>query len=211
MDFRSNTVVIPSLGLVFFIIEKCASTSIKRALRAALEVPGRRWPDRLAEIVEIDPRPWEREDWQSLLSITIVRDPLDRLASTFFNKIRPDAVLLKDRSEWMRPGMSFDAFARGVCARPDRDLDRHLRGQLARMSAEHLPSRIFRFERLAEDWQELQAIVAQRSGLMIPELGHANPWRRDRDPYTPELRELVARRYRKDMETFGYAQHSHCR
>lgn len=212
MDFQSNVIVIPSLKLAVFVIEKCASTSIKSALRAALTVEGEKWSVTHDRIIRLNPlpwrnqspRPWKRPDWSEFLSMAFVRHPLDRLASTFHNKIRPSGVLLREHIDWMDPKMTFEQFAREVCRRPDAYLDRHLHPQHKRMSIDNMPQHIFRVESLKTDWAAAQSLIFDHCGLEVPDLPYLNKSKSRRYIYREYTAEAVRYRYAMDMELFGY-------
>jgi hypothetical protein len=149
-------------------------------------------------------------------SFAFVRNPWDRLVSCYMDKVadtdlededlnpKSAAVFMRERGG--RTGeVSFDEFAREVCRTNDEESNRHFRSQhvfLTDRRGRVLPQNIFRFETLGEDF----AAVMNRIGLPEVELPHANATRRRdyREYYTEELRDLVAERYHRDIELFGF-------
>jgi len=69
---------------------------------------------------------------------------------------------------------------------------------------------VMRLENIEDDWQLALRYIRNHSGLDIPDIkiGHAksNPvsvnWK---DYYTDELKEIVTKRFKKDLEYFGYS------
>ena len=104
------------------------------------------------------------------------------------------------------PGMSFEAFVRAVASIPDERADAHFRSQntFVRTKAGKLGvDFIGRFERLQDDF----AHVVRQVGLppsALPRLQAAKTAVNYVDYYDVELRKLVARRFRDDIDTFGY-------
>jgi hypothetical protein len=98
--------------------------------------------------------------------------------------------------------MPFPDFVRAVVRLPDNRCDLHLRSQHRFITDRHgtVVDFIGRFERLEEDWD----VLRERFGL--PALPQRNVSSRAQyaDAYTPELARLVAERYRRDVELFGY-------
>jgi hypothetical protein len=149
-------------------------------------------------------------------TFAFVRNPWSRLVSCYLDKIDSKeisgdlnpkgaaAVMLKAGAESSHAG--FDEFVRAVYATPDEESNRHFRSQHTFVTDRRghlLPQNIFRFENLATEFNSL----ADRLGLPeTAKLPHRNPSRKTpyQDYYTEELRELVAERYRRDIELFGY-------
>ena len=138
-----------------------------------------------------------RELFHSYFKFGFVRNPWDR------------AVSLYERREGLqlRGAMSFErfvewmSFASSTCIHPVPH-----RNQLDWFVDSHgnvLADFIGRFENLSADW----ALVASRLGIKQP-LPHANKNPRRIKPYThyynQRTRDLIAERFRVDIENFGY-------
>jgi hypothetical protein len=201
-------------GLVFVQIPKVATTSMRAALGAF--VAGER---------EIDPAQVERRDAyvneryslnafpaeiRSLsrhrFTFAFVRNPLDRLYSAYVNKVAAPvdgSINLFDR-HGISLDMTFPDFVEAITALSDDRCDLHLRSQYRFITdrAGVVVSFVGRFERLDSDWEGL----SKRFGLPALPLRNVSPHRSYHDAYTPALARAVARRYRRDIELFGYEQ-----
>lgn len=145
------------------------------------------------EDVERHLRGWRRA--------VFVRNPFDRLAANYHYHIHLTRL---SRCRNMRDlgyttDMSFDAFAREACRDPNADPHTAIQADLAGRTAF-----VGRIENATEDWQRFREFT----GLTLPPLPLVN---RNgvrphyREDYTPELREMVSKAYRRDLDTFGYA------
>jgi len=153
-----------------------------------------------------------------LFAFAFVRNPWDRLVSCYRDKIRgevdgytsftsrPGVANCLARFDAFYAGMSFDEFVLAVESIPDEEADEHFRSQYTFVTNEEGRIAIDfagRYERLADDFR----LVANRIGLPTTEL----PWlQKARVPvtyatfYTPESQRIVAERFRRDVEMFGY-------
>lgn len=211
-------IVLPGLKLAYGRVPKAANSSIKTVLARHVPVD----PD-------IDERPGRDRFWMrgadgaafmadagevahrdDLFVFAFVRDPFDRLASCYVNKILKAKTFPPLFSALgLTPGMSFDLFTARVAEIPDAIADDHFRSQAA-MLIRHgrvVPSFVGRFESLAADWERLGGLVAARSGLVLGELPHINARRSGTDDL-PELYAdeavvaRVRRRYAADFAAF---------
>src|SRR5690606_28927425 len=95
-------------------------------------------------------------------------------------------------------------FVHAVAGIPDRFSDIHFRSQYTFFYHRGRPMTDFvgRYERLDEDWEQLR----RRFGFdALPHLNRST--HRDyRDAYSPELARVAVRRYRQDIELFGYQE-----
>ena len=137
-----------------------------------------------------------------LFKFAFVRNPWDRLVS-LYERYRADQEKDKkyynDRGFWKAVNSPFPDFARAI------DTKRHpVRTQvsfIADLSGEVGLDFVGRFESYQKDWEK----VCQTIGVHI-ELPHLNQSsRRDyRSYYTQEAVDIVAEKYRVDVELFGY-------
>jgi hypothetical protein len=135
--------------------------------------------------------------FESYFKFGFVRNPWDRVVSLYE---RTEPLKMKDK-------MSFDEFvdwiqlssATCIHSSPHRyQLDWFLDG-----SGNMLADFIGRFERLERDW----AFVADKLGIAEKTLPHARENPRARhytEYYTPRTRDLIAQKFRVDIEHFGY-------
>ena len=156
--------------------------------------------------------------YPGLFTFTFVRNPWDRLVSCYRDKIGGEVddftgfsedagvAYCLARFDEFTAGMSFDAFVRAVAAIPDERADAHFRSQntFVRTKAGKLGvDFIGRFERLQGDFTH----VARQVGLpstVLPRLQAARTTVNYVDYYDVEIRKLVAKRFRDDIDTFGY-------
>lgn len=156
---------------------------------------------------------------------TFVRNPWSRVVSTYFNKIVTEKEDVREhflsRYDGLFKDMSFEEFVRFLMDDPggaDIHSDRHWASQHLFLLDEKgkIPVNfIGRVENLAEDFNK----VTKALGLgefELPSLNTRAGWNNRegglsaRDPkeyqkhYTPETRELVAKRYAVDIKVFGY-------
>jgi hypothetical protein len=147
-----------------------------------------------------------------------VRNPWDRLVSCYRDKIRnevdgythftirPGVANCLARWSVFVPGMSFEDFVGAVATIPDSEADEHFRSQhtfLTNGRGELEADFVGRYERLADDFQ----IVQRKTGLPdieLPRLQAARSVAKYAAFYTPRTRDIVAERFRKDIEMFGY-------
>lgn len=211
-------IVLPELKLAYGRVPKAANSSIKTVLARHVPVD----PD-------IDERPGRDRFWmrgengaahmadaaavarrEDLLVFAFVRDPFDRLASCYVNKILKAKTFPPLFSAvGLSPGMSFDGFTARVAEIPDAVADDHFRSQAAMLTwrGRVVPSFVGRFEALAADWERLGELVAARTGRVLGELPHINARRSGTDDL-PELyadkavAARVRRRYAEDFAAF---------
>jgi len=219
--------IIPRAKALYTPIPKCACTTLKKA---SLEFAG---VDRLFKIDgDWDPAfnvhwhsPLQVEgplnEWRDrgLWSFSCVRNPWDRLVSCWIDKIaRPTDDPLADQEfeslfspypwfDQVRRHMPFEEFARVVCSIEDDDLcEPHFRPMAWFIADESgaVPDFVARVESLDHGLAHVCEILQLEADLV-----HAHP-----DPdgrktyqayYTPQLADQVGRRYRRDVELFGYS------
>ena len=150
------------------------------------------------------------------LKFAIVRNPWDRLVSCYKNKILSTnetneyyengvhRALVRDYGDLFYSGMSFEAFAEGVCSIPDSLSEDHFRSQHTFIShrGQVFVDYIGKLENIEQEWAYLCANMN-----IDNELGNINVSSRSgtyKDFYTDELRDKVAVRYSTDIDMFGY-------
>jgi hypothetical protein len=157
------------------------------------------------------------QKYKDYFKFAFVRNPWDRLVSCYVDKIVRNEVppkLLRSAGRAdveFYPKMPFAEFVETVCRIPDRVANPHFRPQhltVCGPNGKPMADFVGRFENLREDF----ARVAQEIGapeLELPERNRkfASEERGSRpyhDFYDARLRDMVYRRYEKDVETFGY-------
>ena len=216
--YQIDTILLERYRAVYVEIPKVACTSIKTALApfagVSLDTLGN--PHEMNWPVAVPSRSGCL--FPDRFSFAFVRNPWDRLLSCYRDKIggevdgytsfsiRPGVADCLARFDSFFAGMSFEAFVAAVASIPDVDADAHFRSQHAFVTneaGEIALNFIGHYEHLADDFQT----VAQRIGLPsvnLPRLQTARTTVRYGEFYTPETQQIVAERFRKDVELFGY-------
>jgi chondroitin 4-sulfotransferase 11 len=141
-----------------------------------------------------------------------VRNPWARLVSCYAHSF----IRIRDKgrdclppyfrnAHCFRLEMSFDEFAEVVATLPDQSTDPHARSQhtfLTDTAGHRLADFVGRLETLQQDWRH----VCARAGFPRSDLPHEN--RSTHGPYrayySRRLRDLVAQRYARDLQEWGY-------
>lgn len=211
--------VLDERRLVYILIPKVASTSIKLA---TMDSVGGYSDNR--DYMCIHRETAARQMYglpmraREYFKFAFVRNPFDRLVSCFEDKVRnvdphSGQYYFDTRyNRWLirrlfrtefRPSMSFDEFIALVERIPDWLADSHFKSQysILYLRGRQIPDYIGKFENLAADWGRIatqhnlrpleQRNVSARTGWM--------EYYRDSNTV-----ETVYRRYRKDIEAFGY-------
>jgi hypothetical protein len=207
---------------VYVDIAKVASSSLKATFAALLGL----------ELSTVDgnphlleyPRPGKVEStggslFPGLYAFGFVRSPWDRLVSCWRDKVVGEVVDFTrfaesgvahclarfDATFWA--GMPFDAFVRAVADISDVDADEHFRSQHCSLTNDHgdvAVDFVGRYETLHADFLQVARTIGLPAGTTLPRL-QSNPRVVDYTSfYTPETRELVATRFARDIELFGY-------
>lgn len=218
-----NTKYIASDGhaFVYFVVPKVACSSIKTALLPlfGIEDPSAHPADRENGVHALFDRSSHQIDKATFLTVrsryrdsrkfVFVRNPWDRLASCYSQKLAPSGQGLGREmyaERRLHVGMGFPEFVRAVCRIPDEEADPHFRSQHVVACGNGPRKRILadfvgRYENLREDF----ALVAGKIGAN-PELPHLLPSSTGsyRDLYDRNLAAMVGERYRLDADVFDY-------
>ncbi len=191
----------------FIHVQKTAGLSIHKALlgwapEAQQRLPGLdacRDPLRNRHLHACDLRGFVGEDsWKELFSFAFVRNPWDRLVSwynmclerpttPFMHRVRQDA-------------RSFDDFLTMTSGLAERTTYNQI-DYVANERGEILVDFVGRFEALRTDFQHVCDKIGMPFWLPHINRGQAVDYR---SYYTRETRDLVAERFRRDIEAFGY-------
>lgn len=211
-------IVVPALKLAYGRVPKAANSSIKNAIARHVPVD----PD-------IDERPGRDRYWQrgnggpafmasaaevagrdDLFVFAFVRDPFDRLASCYVNKIvAPQTFPPLFAELGFRKAMPFAEFVERIAATPDTVADDHFRSQASMLTLKGriVPSFVGRFETIGPDWAHVRESVQALGGPDLGALPHVNKRRGGADDLPtlfadPALVALVRRRYAEDFAAF---------
>lgn len=147
--------------------------------------------------------------YHDFLKFAILRNPWERLASCYNNKIKkssttgPDYIL--DCSPEFYIGMSFAEFVEVVCKILDSEADFHFCSQIYMLlysDGEFPINYLCNMENLAVHIEEIKA----KTGIPFADLPQLNSSKKANYQilYTPDLVEKVAKRYPADIEFFKY-------
>ena len=129
----------------------------------------------------------------------LVRNPWDRLVSVWKNKVIDNHQSgVKDLREYK----NFSMFVKKTCEKNLHKCDRHIMLQSELLPHEHL-NWIGRFENLQEHFNT----ICDKIGIPRTQLPHENKSNHKHytEYYDDETREIVAEKYAKDIEYFGYS------
>lgn len=199
-----------ALGCVFVHVQKTGGESVERSLleadpAAIVELPGvPAWDDPLKRrhLFAADLREHlGAERWAESFSFAFVRNPWERLVSWY------EMAVTRPTNDFHRHVIattgSFAEFATscttGLAAKTTFNQVDYVDGP---GGEGQIVDFVGRFESLPEDWAE----VRDRLGLPPEPLGHDNrtEHRPYRELYDDATREIVAERFARDVERFGY-------
>lgn len=209
---RPAGILLPDFQAIYIPIPKVANTSVKTALADSLGLSGDvhweiAWP-------WVEPATIQRSyaDW---FTFSFVRNPWDRLLSCFLSKVHPDRMddpLLHNGVEpefskyadLFHGRMSFAEFVQTTVSIPDEEADIHFGSQYLYVtdpSGQLLVNFLGRFENIADDFAKVCKHIGLSAGLphlLRTEHDHYRSY------YTVQTQHLVAKRWSRDIELFGY-------
>lgn len=204
------------LSFLFIHIQKTAGTSVTHSLTQAV-------PDLRSHLRPHDPlhmalQASDGEQYRDYLTAAFVRNPFDRMVS-WYSDITMSTRLLSPAEKIAQPNYnrirqhvlenssSFDEFIEHCAQAIDRsgwkpflyNQADYLTDEQGRMAADF----IGRFETLNDDFAEL----CVRIGLPKIKLSHRNRSKRNcyRNYYTDKSKKIIAARFEKDCDLFGYS------
>jgi hypothetical protein len=150
--------------------------------------------------------------WNSAFKFAFVRNPWERLVSWWsmidwqrghkYEQATEFGKLVLDTAE------TFEEFIVKFDQMPDDEffkndwLFRPQINMVADAQGKLLVDFVGRFERLEDDWRQVSAALG-RPDLVLPHI-NKSPHRGYASYYSPQTRDIVARHFRRDIETFGY-------
>jgi hypothetical protein len=141
-------------------------------------------------------------------SFTFIRNPFERIVSCYYSKYISDKIKYKKEIldfdfyllGYIKKDKGFATFIKKISHIPDFLADRHFKSQWALIYSHNKLSLDFigRYENLEQDFEHIQTTFS------LDPLPHLNPSGKNdwRDSFTQELVTLVAKRYKKDLETW---------
>ena len=195
---------------IFFAVPRTATHAARQALRASLGQGD--WEQQALFGAQISPVPaiaalkhghvsfrqaqahLPEAVWSAYFKFGFVRHPLDRFISAccFLNRRNPD--FSGNEAAFMRAACGNERFMGRVLLMPQWELLTDAEGGIAM-------DYVGRYETLQESFDQ----ICRRIGMapvVLPQKNHSV--RANLAPCDEEIKEAVARRYRKDFELFGY-------
>jgi len=217
-----TNIFIPKYDLIFISIPKVACSSVKSVL---YELQSGSKPT-----MNIHEAPFKYIPFKQLglypncFMFAFVRNPWDRIVSLYANKIKADPnfngrdendeQFCNGAAKWFscygdvfRGGMSFAEFVQAIAAIPDEESNNHFRSQYLFITGKNNGSIVDflgKFEHLTDDFNILKKLAGLPADISLPhkmKSDHADY----RHYYTDELKNLIAQRYKRDIEQFDYS------
>ena len=216
-----DAVALNAYGAVYVEVPKVACSSIKIVLAGLLGVDlntvgGN--PHEAAFPEPSDPVAGPKA-YPGMFSFAFVRNPWDRLVSCYRDKIMGEASDFTDfhptrqvayclaRFDAFEADMPFERFVEAVSNIPDAAAEGHFRSQhtfVTNGAGDSVLDFIGRFESLTSDFRSVCAKLGI-APVQLPHVQATKPRARYTEYYTLRTRDLVAGRFRSDVELFGYA------
>lgn len=205
-DLRVDKLASAERGFVFHTVPKVASTSMTSLLREGADAP--------SDITWFEATPAEATArYPGAFNFAIVRNPWARAWSAYQDKIWDVNTIGKlriiTRFRGLRPRMPFAEFVEwlGTPEGSDASADRHWISQhrILPLDGEAKLDLVVKLEALKEGL----AIASEKTRIDFGQLSAKNSSREPkgggyRDRYDARLRDLVAKRYARDVELLGY-------
>lgn len=135
--------------------------------------------------------------YKNYFKFAFVRNPWDRVVSCYMNKVVPNGP--KYYQECL--GKGFDYFVDFISKKDLTTADAHIRLQTSLIPIQHV-NFIGRLETFADDLQYIAKVI----GLQLQEIPRKNRTAHDHYSkyYTEKTKKIIAEKYKKDIEAFGY-------
>jgi len=150
------------------------------------------------------------EEQKNYYSFTFVRNPFDRLVSAYVNKYKQDIDYYEKNFYnnylfgYLKNDNGFEDYVERVCNIPEFLLEKHIYPQYKYVykDGESLVDFIGKYENLENDFKAIQ------EEYHLYPLPHINQsFKKDyRDYYTLKTAKKVYKKYKKDIELFGYEE-----
>ncbi len=213
LKYQKNfNILVEEYKVIYFNTQKNANSTLKSQFVEILNLPKtEKYPDDIHYNYNF-PTAFQHEltsKYNDFLKFSVLRNPWERLASCYNNKIRQKSRTGKDYilecSPKLKIGMSFEEFVNVICEIPDSESDFHFCSQIYLML---YPDGMFpmnylcNIERLDFHLQEIRSI----SGLPFDDLPKINSSAKSdyQSMYTPSMIEKVGKRYEADIEFFRF-------
>jgi hypothetical protein len=205
---RRRFVVLEADKVVYLTTPKNAGSSIKKSLLAKVANQGA-----INNVIDDNTIhrnvPWTvnlTKEEMNYFKFTFVRNPFERLVSLYVDKFsKGKSIFIYNYLNGIfKPSMTFSEVIKIIAKIPDRLANRHFKSQYSIIYEKDqcLVDFTGRFENLEADFEPI------RKKYQLDPLPYFNrsPKYDYREFYTTELVELVAARYQRDIEVFGYEE-----
>lgn len=201
-----NVIVDDRLWLAYIGIPKAGNTSVKKWLakscRVALPNAGKiNIHDRVQYPFEYRTNKWLAKHRKPYFVFTVVRNPLERLASAYRDKIQREEVHTPLKKLGFTNDMSFFDFVQLACDITDDEADVHIRSQWAMLSYEgqFLPNLFVHLD----DINKIR-LLAQYEPLLNEPVKKENATSGRAVKVSNKVQDLVRKRYDQDYQFFGF-------
>lgn len=154
--------------------------------------------------------------FKDYFSFTFVRNPWDRLLSCYMNKIKNEAgrtngykdgilsSLLPRYGDAFHAKMPFEEFVEKISEIPDEKSDEHFRSQYTFVydkKGNKVVDFVGRFENFDKDFDFISEKIGHKLEKFYEGKTKHKPYQ---EYYNEKTKELITKRYKKDIEIFGY-------
>lgn len=150
-------------------------------------------------------------EFKNYFKFAFVRNPWDRIVSCYIDKVLyppKNYRQLFSEYSWYRSDLSFEEFVKRISLTPDKYADQHFKSQhsfLTDHAGQLAVDYIGKFEHITQDMK----YVFEKIGVAPIEIPHVNKAKVKTKHYTEyydhQTQKLIAERYKKDIELFGYS------
>lgn len=188
-------------------IAKCCSTTISRVLKeysvnGVVQGHSAKSTPEKKRIFHWGHCPYGPEKWDGYFKFCFVRNPWDRLLSSYISKVRNKQGGCSAYLQSFEQNIPFIEFVKIV--QDYYDLDRHLMPMHDLVMGKDFSNMDFigRFENFEEDF----LFVLETTGLVRKDVPHRNKTKHKHytEYYDEETRDIVGKVYKRDIEYFGY-------
>lgn len=199
MNYNKKYLITKSKSYVYFRVPKCATRTILYYLHQHTQIEfgfPRYTKLNTGRNIRYD------KSWDDLLKFAFVRNPWERLVSAYIDKIQGNSLLRGSQlKNYKKKYNTFNKMVQFIKSAKLEELNEHFNSQTNLLPLNKLDF-IGRFENLQEDFD----IVCDKIGLPRKKLPHENQSKHKHytEYYDDETRQIVAEKYAKDIEFFGY-------
>ena len=199
MKYHKKYLITKSKYYVYFRVPKCATRTILNYLHQHTQIDfgfPRHTKLNTGRNIRYD------KSWDDLLKFAFVRNPWERLVSAYIDKIQGDSLVQGIQlKNYKKKYNTFNKMVQFIKSAKLEELNEHFNSQTNLLPLNKLDF-IGKFENLQKDFNT----VCDKIGIPRQELPHINKSKHKSytEYYDDETRQIVAEKYAKDIEYFGY-------